>query len=68
MFDEYARAARNLEQWHASGRRGLRPAGRLRPYRSVSVNTRISRWAQPLYRILYDPDGRPPALRRAGVF
>jgi phosphatidylserine/phosphatidylglycerophosphate/cardiolipin synthase-like enzyme len=68
MFDAFARSALDLERWHARGETGPRPPGRLRPYRAPSVNTRISRWAQPLYRILYDPDGRPPALRRAGVF
>ena len=26
------------------------------------------RWAEPLYRILYDPDGRPWPLRREGAF
>jgi phosphatidylserine/phosphatidylglycerophosphate/cardiolipin synthase-like enzyme len=67
MFDEFVRSAQALENWHASGRRGPRPSGRLRPY-YVSGASRMRRWAQPAYRILYDPDGRPHAMRRRGVF
>jgi phosphatidylserine/phosphatidylglycerophosphate/cardiolipin synthase-like enzyme len=68
MFDAYANSAQALDAWHRSGRRGVRPRGRLRPYRTPAVNRRTGRWAMPAYRLLYDPDGRPPALRRRGVF
>jgi phosphatidylserine/phosphatidylglycerophosphate/cardiolipin synthase-like enzyme len=68
MFDAYDRAAGDLDAWYAAGRRGPRPAGRLRPYRVPALRPWTGRWAQPLYRLLYDPDGRPPALRRRRVF
>jgi phosphatidylserine/phosphatidylglycerophosphate/cardiolipin synthase-like enzyme len=68
MFDAYVDAAGDLDAWYAAGGRGPRPKGRLRPYRVPAVRPWTGRWAQPLYRILYDPDGRPPALRRRRVF
>ncbi len=61
-------SAQALEAWHAGGRRGLRPPGRLRPHRPP-VPSRLTRlWATPLYRLLNDPDGRPVRLRLAGRF
>ncbi len=59
-------AAQSLERWHASGRRGERPPGRLRPHPAVRLPRRTRLWAVPAYRAIYDPDGRPAALRRAG--
>lgn len=63
MFTAYADAAADLMSWHDAGRCGPRPAGRLRPLggRPLSRFTRL--WATPLYRLLYDPDGRPLDLR-----
>ncbi|HEX6498295.1 MAG TPA: phospholipase D-like domain-containing protein [Micromonosporaceae bacterium] len=64
-FDDTAKA---LESWYEGGCRGPRPPGRLRRYRQPT----LSRWARlitaPLYRAVYDPDGRPPGLRRRGEF
>jgi phosphatidylserine/phosphatidylglycerophosphate/cardiolipin synthase-like enzyme len=68
MFDEFVRSARALEKWQVGGRRGERPQGRLRPYRATALSGRTARWAEPLYRLAYDPDGRPPVLRRRGTF
>jgi phosphatidylserine/phosphatidylglycerophosphate/cardiolipin synthase-like enzyme len=68
MFDEFVSSARALEEWHASGQRGPRPRGRLRPYRTPTVSGRTAQWAEPLYRLVYDPDGRPPVMRRRGLF
>ena len=68
MFDAFAEAARKLDDWHAAGRRGPRPPGRLRPYRPPRLSRFTRAWASELYRTVYDPDGRPPALRRKGEF
>jgi phosphatidylserine/phosphatidylglycerophosphate/cardiolipin synthase-like enzyme len=54
-------SAQALRSWHESGRTGPRPPGRLCPH----VPERMPWWRKPLavpvYRWLYDPDGR--ALR-----
>jgi phosphatidylserine/phosphatidylglycerophosphate/cardiolipin synthase-like enzyme len=68
MFDAFAESARKMEDWHAAGRRGPRPPGRLRPYRPPKLSRFTRAWAAEVYRIVYDPDGRPPALRRTGGF
>jgi len=67
-FAAFAAAAANLDAWHASGRRGLRPPGRLRTYTQRPVGPITRLWAEPLYRILYDPDSRPRKLRRKRTF
>ena len=57
------RSAARLEDWHARGRQGPRPPGRLRPHPVVQP----ARWQRalvaPLYRTLFDPDGRPPRMK-----
>ncbi|MGY1840912.1 MULTISPECIES: phospholipase D family protein [unclassified Modestobacter] len=57
------RSAAALEAWHAGGRRGPRPPGRLRAH----VVERPALWkrllAAPIYRYAIDPDGRPPRLK-----
>ncbi|MDT4983481.1 MAG: hypothetical protein QOF95_971, partial [Pseudonocardiales bacterium] len=50
-----------LQAWHDSGREGPRPAGRLRPHVPERLPRRHRPWAVPVYRWIYDPDGR--ALR-----
>jgi phosphatidylserine/phosphatidylglycerophosphate/cardiolipin synthase-like enzyme len=67
-FEAFARSARELDAWHAGGRRGPRPPGRLRRHHSTPLPLSTVRWAEPLYRILYDPDGRPRPMRRASAF
>jgi phosphatidylserine/phosphatidylglycerophosphate/cardiolipin synthase-like enzyme len=67
-FDAFAASARRLDDWYAGGRRGPRPPGRLRRHRPTPLPASTVRWAEPLYRILFDPDGRPRPLRRAGAF
>jgi phosphatidylserine/phosphatidylglycerophosphate/cardiolipin synthase-like enzyme len=67
-FDAFAHAAQRLEQWHADGQRGERPPGRLRPYRQDPIPRRTLVWANPLYRTVYDPDGRPRRMRRRNEF
>ena len=54
-----------LDRWHLGGRRGERPAGYLRPHPRVFLSRMTKLWAAPLYGMVYDPDGRPSALRRA---
>lgn len=57
----YSAAA--LEGWHRDGRRGPRPPGRLRPHRAQEP----PRWQRGVaslsYRLLVDPDGRPPRMK-----
>ncbi|HYL51849.1 MAG TPA: phospholipase D-like domain-containing protein [Acidimicrobiia bacterium] len=65
-FEALARAAAALEDWHAGGRRGPRPSGRLRPHRPEPVKGLAAVWARLVYGVLVDPDGRPRSLRRAG--
>ncbi|HZN20307.1 MAG TPA: phospholipase D family protein [Micromonosporaceae bacterium] len=57
-------SAEALEAWHASGRGGPRPPGRLRPHRPKRPNLLTGLWAVPVYRLVYDPDGRPWRMRR----
>ncbi|UOY00093.1 phospholipase D-like domain-containing protein [Blastococcus sp. PRF04-17] len=52
-----------LAEWHAGGRRGERPPGRLRPHRPEKLSRLTRLWATPVYRLLVDPDGRPLRLR-----
>ena len=52
-------SAQALEDWHAGGRRGTRPPGRLRFHRPEQLSLPTRAWATPLYRLLEDPDGRP---------
>lgn len=47
-----------LDAWHASGCRGPRPPGRLRPHRPERLGLVTRLWAGPAYRMIYDPDGR----------
>ncbi len=67
-FAAFARSASELDAWRASGRTGPRPPGRLRPYRLAKLSRWTRLWAGALYRLLYDPDGRPWNLRRKGSF
>jgi phosphatidylserine/phosphatidylglycerophosphate/cardiolipin synthase-like enzyme len=61
-------AADGLQAWHDGGRSGPRPPGRLRPHRPERLSTLTKAWAIPMYRLIYDPDGRPLAARRAGTW
>lgn len=60
------KSAEALDRWHLDGRTGDRPPGRVRPHPRIRP-TRVTRlWAEPLYRIVYDPDARTRAMRSAG--
>ncbi|MGV8967998.1 MAG: phospholipase D family protein [Cellulomonas sp.] len=67
-FAAFARVAAELDAWHAAGRRGPRPSGQLRRYTQEPLSRWTRVWASPLYRILYDPDGRSVRMRRARLF
>ena len=67
-FDAFARSAEGLQRWHDSGRVGDRPPGRMRPYRQDPLSRRTMSWAAPLFRTIYDPDGRPRRMRRGNEF
>lgn len=62
-FDAFAAAASALDAWHAGGRRGPRPPGRLRAYRPPELSSLTRKVSMPFYRLLVDPDGRPMRLR-----
>ena len=58
-FAAFRGQAERLAIWHAAGESGARPPGRVVPHQ-VSAPSAVQRlWATPLYRGLYDPDGRP---------
>ncbi|HEV2885838.1 MAG TPA: phospholipase D-like domain-containing protein [Jatrophihabitans sp.] len=67
-FAAFADSAAQLQRWHDTGRSGPRPPGRLRPYLVPTLSRRTLAWATPLYRTVYDPDGRPLRLRRSRSF
>jgi phosphatidylserine/phosphatidylglycerophosphate/cardiolipin synthase-like enzyme len=62
-FAAFADCAASLQRWYDSGRSGPRPPGRLRPYLLPTLSRMTRMWATPLYRTVYDPDGRPLRLR-----
>jgi phosphatidylserine/phosphatidylglycerophosphate/cardiolipin synthase-like enzyme len=63
---KFQAAADALERWHMSGARGERPPGRVRPHPRIRPSSTTTLWAEPFYRIVYDPDARTAAMRRAG--
>jgi phosphatidylserine/phosphatidylglycerophosphate/cardiolipin synthase-like enzyme len=68
VFDAFQRAAIELDAWHERGERGPRPPGRLRTYTQPPLSTFTRLWATPMYRLLYDPDGRSRRDRRTHSF
>ncbi|MEP7034591.1 MAG: phospholipase D family protein [Actinomycetota bacterium] len=67
-FSAFADSAALLQRWYDGGRHGARPPGRLRPVSDASLSRFTRGWAEPLYRLVYDPDGRPINLRMRGTF
>jgi phosphatidylserine/phosphatidylglycerophosphate/cardiolipin synthase-like enzyme len=62
----FRETAEALERWHLDGARGERPPGRVRPHPRIQPSRATWLWAEPLYRTVYDPDGRSPDMRRRG--
>ncbi|WP_343941502.1 phospholipase D family protein, partial [Pseudonocardia zijingensis] len=64
--DAVRKSATELDDWHAQGRRGPRPAGFLRRH-PVGKDGKLPahhRWlTAPAYRSFLDPDGRPLPMR-----
>lgn len=52
-----------LDNWHETGRRSPRPTGRVRRHTPEPVPPLQRLWANPLSRLIVDPDGRPRRLR-----
>lgn len=67
--DLWADRARALDDWHLSGH-GVRarPPGRARVHRPEPVPRLARPLAVPLYRVVFDPDGRSRRMRRAETF
>ena len=63
---KFRETAEALQRWYDGGRLGARPPGRVRPHPRIRPSRTTRLWAEPLYRIIYDPDGREPAMRSAG--
>ena len=53
------------ELWRA---RTADAGSRARPHVPAPVGRLARVWAGPMYRLVYDPDGRPAALRRHAIF
>jgi phosphatidylserine/phosphatidylglycerophosphate/cardiolipin synthase-like enzyme len=68
MFEAYARCAEALDSWHAGGRVGPRPPGRLRRLGPPTLSRLQRALATPSYLWMHDPDGRPKPLRRRDEF
>jgi phosphatidylserine/phosphatidylglycerophosphate/cardiolipin synthase-like enzyme len=57
-----------LDYWHETGRRLPRPSGHVRHHRPEPVSPRQRLWADPVSRLIMDPDGRPRRLRGTAQF
>jgi hypothetical protein len=62
----FRETAAALERWHQEGARGERPPGRVRPHPRIQPSRTTRLWAEPFYRLVYDPDGRSADMRRQG--
>ena len=68
MFAAYAETAAALDAWHAAGRPGPRPPGRLRRLEPPELGRVARVLATVPYLTMHDPDGRPRSLRRRDAF
>jgi phosphatidylserine/phosphatidylglycerophosphate/cardiolipin synthase-like enzyme len=67
-FDVWRQIAGALDEWHRTRRSGPRPEGRARAHEPQPVSILARAWAGAFYRLVVDPDGRPPHLKRAHRF
>jgi len=68
FFEALRRAASGLDDWHSGGRSGPRPPGHIRQFSERDLSQRTRAWATPIYRVVYDPDGRSLRERRSGTY
>ena len=68
MFAAYAESAAALDAWHAAGRSGPHPGGRLRRLDPPPLSRLTRAIGLAPYLWLHDPDGRPRPLRRTDRF
>ncbi|MET0930012.1 MAG: phospholipase D family protein [Aeromicrobium sp.] len=68
MFDAFAATAAELDRWHAGGRVGDRPPGRLRRLEPPQIGPVRRALASIPYRVVHDPDGRPRSMRGTDRF
>jgi phosphatidylserine/phosphatidylglycerophosphate/cardiolipin synthase-like enzyme len=61
--DLWRRTAKELEDRGGSANEENRPRSRIRPHVIDPVSTGSRRWAGLVYRLIFDPDGRPLRLR-----
>jgi phosphatidylserine/phosphatidylglycerophosphate/cardiolipin synthase-like enzyme len=62
-FGLWQKTARELDAWHAGGKKGRRPAGQIREHEPEPVGRLTRLWAEQAYRIFFDPDDRPRRFR-----
>ncbi len=58
-FAAFREQAGRLAAWHAAGEHGARPPGRVVPHQLARPSPLHRGFAAPLYRTVFDPDGRP---------
>ncbi|MGV8965863.1 MAG: phospholipase D family protein [Cellulomonas sp.] len=58
-FEAFRRQAEQLAAWHDGGEQGVRPPGRVLVHDPGSISSLQRVWAEPAYRMVFDPDGRP---------
>ncbi|MEO8328687.1 MAG: phospholipase D-like domain-containing protein [Candidatus Nanopelagicales bacterium] len=63
MFNAFVQSAKELDSWHEGGERDARPKGQLRKYSHKPLTSWQRLWSRPLYRMMFDPDGRTPVMR-----
>jgi phosphatidylserine/phosphatidylglycerophosphate/cardiolipin synthase-like enzyme len=68
MVAAFAASADALGAWHAGGRVGPRPPGRLKRLEVPDLPWSARVWARLPLGVVQDPDGRPRQLRNSGRF
>jgi phosphatidylserine/phosphatidylglycerophosphate/cardiolipin synthase-like enzyme len=58
-FEAFRRQAEQLGAWHDGGEQGVRPPGRVVAHQPGSISPLQRVWAEPVFRTVFDPDGRP---------
>ncbi len=67
-LDLWKATADALDQWHKTGRGSDRPRGQVRRHNPQGVSRLQRIWANPVNRLLIDPDGRPRKMRGTTEF